>query len=583
MTTACLRTPKDYALDYVSQGFKVLPLCWPNSDHTCGCGHNHENNDIGKAPLTKHGLKEATQTQQGIQEYWKHWPNANVGIAIPPGLFVLDVDIEHGGLNSLQPLQEKVGRLTDTLQITTGTGGLHLWYKTNVPIHNKVVLGGFSGIDIRGEGGYVVAPPSLHRNGKRYEVCKSLPIVEAPEPLIALCTNKQTLPASNLSVAQPIQEGQRNQTLASLAGSMRRRGMSETSIEVALQTENCQRCQPPLPEEEVLKIAKSIATYSPIPPSGNKDSVYTCPISSHPDTNHYKTITKSITKEPSEKESVTSKEIEDWVNCTAAWFSIDELDKELGINTPDQKNNRRVTLFRLKEKGTIEQHQKQNKLYRRIDNTARIIDFKSAANRSPLTLQFPLKIERLVNIYPKNIIVLAGAPNAGKTGWLLNFIKLNMSDHGIYYFSSEMGDTELALRLSKFQGMALDEWNFTAEERSSNFADVIRPDCINIIDFLEIDRDFNEIAGQIRQIYDKLSSGVAIIALQKNSGAVLGRGGTFSLEKARLYLSMDAGITTITKAKNWVNPEINPNQMKIKYKIVGGCKFIIEGDWYKEQ
>ena len=157
-----------------------------------------------------------------------------------------------------------------------------------------------------------------------------------------------------------------------------------------------------------------------------------------------------------------------------------------------------------------------------------------------------------------------------------------MSAHAIYYFSSEMGDAEMALRLSKFEGLTLDDWSFNPEERSSNFADVIRPDCINIIDFLEIDRDFNEIAGQIRDIYDRLNSGVAIVAIQKNPGMDLGRGGTFSLEKARLYLSMDAGITTITKAKNYVNSEVNPNHMKIKYKIVSGCKFIIEKDWYKE-
>jgi Bifunctional DNA primase/polymerase, N-terminal/Primase C terminal 1 (PriCT-1) len=583
MTIACPPSPKDYALDYIARGFPVLPLCWPNKDHGCGCGHNHEGRDIGKAPLTKHGLKDATRTQTGIKDYWARWPHANVGIAIPPGYFVLDVDIEHGGLNSLKPLQKKVGLLPDTLQITTGSGGLHLWYKTIVPVRNKVALAGFPGIDIRGEGGYVVAPPSLHKSGKRYAVSEDLPIVVAPEHLIELCTLRQAVSVSCSSANNPIPEGQRNQTLTSLAGSMRRRGMSETAIEAALQIENRERCQPPLSEIEVSKIAKSIANYSPEPPNGNKDSIYNCPDFSHPDTNHYKTITKNITNEASEKESITSKQIEEWVNGTSGWFSTDELDRDLGIKTPEDKNIRRVCLHRLlKEKQTIEQHPTQNKSFRLIDKAARRIDFKSGATRLPLALQFPFQIERLVNIYPKNIIIIAGTANAGKTAWLLNFIRLNMADYAIYYFSSEMGDTELALRLGKFEGIGLEDWNFTAEERSSNFADVIRPDCINIIDFLEIDHDFNEVAGQIRQIYDKLNSGIAIIAIQKNPDVDLGRGGTFSLEKARLYLSMDDGVTSITKAKNWVNPEFNPNRMKIKYKIVGGCKFIIERDWYKE-
>ena len=564
---------------YIEHGFPVLPLCWPNGNHLCGCGHNHQGRDVGKAPLTRHGLKDATLTQQEIQKYWKQWPHANVGIAIPKGYFVLDVDIEHDGFNSLELIQHEVGSLPGTLRITTGSGGFHFWYKTSTPIRNKVALGGFSGIDIRGEGGYVVAPPSLHRSGKRYFAAEDLEIVEAPRQLIELCG--QVSVRSHLSDIT-IPEGQRNQTLTSLAGSMRRRGMSESAIEAAIQAENRERCQPPLPEIEITKLAKSIATYPLGLPYGNKDSIYTCPDSNDLATNHYKNVTKTITNEVSKKEVITSKQIEDWVSDTSGWFSTDELDRELGIKTPDDKNNRRVCLHRLKEKGIIEQHSKQNKLYRRIDKTARLIDFKSAANRSPVSLQFPFELERLVNIYPKNIIILAGAPNAGKTAWLLNFIKLNMVERAIYYFSSEMGDSELALRLGKFEGISLDDWNFTAEERSSNFADVIRPDCINIIDFLEIDHDFNEIAGQIRKIYDKLNFGIAIIAIQKNPKNVLGRGGTFSLEKARLYLSMDAGVTTITKAKNWVNPEINPNRMKIKYKIIGGCKFIIESNWYKE-
>jgi hypothetical protein len=356
--------------------------------------------------------------------------------------------------------------------------------------------------------------------------------------------------------------------------------MSEAAIEAALQIENRLRCQPPLSEEEVAKVAKSIATY---PPGGIKDSIYTCPPPGELDTKRYKSVTENVTKTDLENDSVTlAEKIKDWISGSNGWWGVGELDAELNIVTALQKTNRRVILYRLRADGVIEQHQKQNKLYRRIDRDTRMIDFKTAGNRAPLNLRFPFGIERLVNIYPKNIIILAGAPNAGKTAWLLNFIKLNMSSGSIYYYSSEMGDAELALRLGKLEGMNLDDWNFKAEERCSNYADVIRPDCVNIVDFLEIDRDFNEIAGQIRQIYDRLSSGIAIVTIQKNPGVDLGRGGTFSLEKARLYLSMDIGMATITKAKNWVNSQFNPNRLKIQYKIVDGCKFIVERDWFRD-
>jgi hypothetical protein len=532
-----------------------------------------------KVPLTPHGLRDAKPTRYEVDEYIKEYPNCNWAGYFPDQL-IIDIDPRHGG--SIEALEAKIGNLPKTRMHRTGGGGYHIIFRQPIGygIGNGTNIDGLSGIDRRGNGGYIVLPPSVHENGNIYEVIDASPIVEAP--LSLLHSDKPNNNNSNNAVSEIIPEGQRNQTLASLAGSMRRKGMSEAAIEGALLAENRQRCKPPLQEEEVRKIAKSIATYPPEPSNGNKDSVYTCLESSHPDTNHYKTITEIITKGASSMDTITGNQIEQWVMSSSGWFSTEELDRELGIIKPEEKNLRRVALFRLKERGNIEQSQKQNKLYRRIDKSTRLIDFKSSSNRNPLSLQFPLGIERLVNVYPKNIIILAGAPNAGKTAWLLNFTRLNMMSHSVYYFSSEMGENELALRLGKFDGIALDDWNFIAEERSSNFADCIRPDCINIIDFLEISQDFNEIAGQIRQIYDRLNSGIAIIAIQKNPGADLGRGGSFSLEKARLYLSMDSGVTTVTKAKNWVDPEINPNRLKIKYKIVGGCKFIIEQDWHRE-
>ncbi len=254
------------ALEYIKHGFPVIPLCWPNIDGTCGCGHKHQDQRVGKAPLTEHGLNDKTQIQPGVKEYWEQrWPRANVGIVIPPGYFVLDVDLDHKGFESLPLLEGKVGKLPATWEITTGSGGFHLWYKTAVPIRNTVTLAGFKGIDVRGQGGYVVAPPSVHRNGRKYEVAQDLPIAAAPQALIDLCTKKQATAQLDrlLTESGSIAEGERNQTLASLAGSMRSRGMPESAIEAALLEVNRLQCQPPLLEIEVRKIAKSVARYAP--------------------------------------------------------------------------------------------------------------------------------------------------------------------------------------------------------------------------------------------------------------------------------------------------------------------------------
>jgi len=176
-------------------------------------------------------------------------------------------------------------------------------------------------------------------------------------------------------------------------------------------------------------------------------------------------------------------------------------------------------------------------------------------------------------MYPKNIAVIAGSPNAGKTAFLLNTIKLNMAKHIIHYYSSEMGAEELKLRLSKFDDGA--KWVFDARERSTNFADVIYPDDINIIDYIEIvSGEFYMIGQELRTIFDKLRKGIAIIALQKKKGAELGRGAEFSLEKPRLYLSMDSGLLKIIKAKNWAVEGNNPNGVEFKFSLVNGAKFV---------
>jgi hypothetical protein len=285
-----------------------------------------------------------------------------------------------------------------------------------------------------------------------------------------------------------------------------------------------------------------------------------------------KSVTKSVT---------LSQQIEDFVTGTTGWFSYEEIDKELGLLQPCDKTNRRQVIKRLKDAGIIEAHSRNNKLLRYVKVAVRFVDFKAAGMKSPLAVKYPFGIESYFRTYPGNVIAIAGAADAGKTAFLLNLIRLNMGDFSIYYQTSEMGAEELASRLEKFEGLGLEDWNFIAEERSRDFADVIRPDCINIVDYLELAGDFYMIADYLRAIHEKLSSGIAIVALQKKRGAELGRGGDFGLEKPRLYLSMDAGKLTIQKAKNWADPSANPNGLSLNFKVVNGCKFIVTEDWHK--
>jgi hypothetical protein len=102
---------------------------------------------------------------------------------------------------------------------------------------------------------------------------------------------------------------------------------------------------------------------------------------------------------------------------------------------------------------------------------------------------------------------------------------------------------------------------------------VIKPNGLNIIDFLEITADFFLIAEQIRKIHDRLDKGVAIICLQKKTGAELGRGAEFSLEKPRIYFSLDFQRLKIVKCKNYKYGN-NVNGKEIEFRLINGATFI---------
>lgn len=134
----------------------------------CSCGDG-ECNDVGKHPQTRKGLSAATTVTSKIRAWRRKWPSANVAIATGPSdLVVIDIDPQHGGDKSFAALRDEIGRdQFDTIKSLTGGGRQHLIYHATSPVRNsRGKLG--SGIDIRAAGGYIIAPPSLHKSGRRY-------------------------------------------------------------------------------------------------------------------------------------------------------------------------------------------------------------------------------------------------------------------------------------------------------------------------------------------------------------------------------------------------------------------------------
>lgn len=227
------------ALSYAERGWRVCPLYEPLADGKCSCGRL-DCGSPGKHPRTRNGLKEATTDAARIQTWWTEWPDANVAIATgrDSGLVVLDVDRPEI-LNGWQ---------SDTLAAQTGKGQ-HLYFVLNGAAAKNSVCKLGDGLDLRGDGGYVVAPPSRHATGVSYTW---MDFDREPQPAPAW-----------LLQPNPIPEGQRNEILFRMASAMRGKGKDVDEISDELYFVNSNRCVPPLGDEEVRKIAESVMRYKP--------------------------------------------------------------------------------------------------------------------------------------------------------------------------------------------------------------------------------------------------------------------------------------------------------------------------------
>jgi hypothetical protein len=153
-----------------------------------------------KTPLTAHGHKDATIEEAAVRAFWERWPDANVGIAVPADIVVIDVDPRNGGEESLAQLQAVHGELRETLITLTGGGGTHHFFRKDPALKLPKELA--PGIDLKSFGGYVIGPGSVHASGSAYEfVDPTAPIAELPEWIVerAKAPTKSAAPVVGVS------------------------------------------------------------------------------------------------------------------------------------------------------------------------------------------------------------------------------------------------------------------------------------------------------------------------------------------------------------------------------------------------
>jgi len=500
-----------------------------------------------KCPTCKWSqYQETLPTLQQIVAMYNKTPNAMLSIVTGKlsGIIVVDCDTQ----TAIEHIESLLPESYETLIASTPRGGRHYYFKHNgKKLQTKA--GVLAGIDVRSDGGVIVAPPSINITGGRYEWINAL---DFDKELINYMPDAvyDTLKNGHIREKAEIQRddttplfsvGRRDSDMFTLANALIKAGMQPQDVRKYL--------------DFVVKKSDGI-----FDPAEHNDTWITTKI-------------QSAMGRKDERERNLAQEIRDWVLTSKGVFTSSDIYSALVLQNRSEKNKLSVYLGRLLDEKLIERAGERNGQFRRIEKEYEVMDLTKEVG-GYLPIEWPFGLENKVGMTKKSIAIIAGQTNSGKTAFCLNFALYNMDTMPVRYLTSEMGSVEMKNRLVPM-GLSMEEWcKVEFIERANQYHDLILPDGITIIDFMEKSNNFYEIAGDIKTIFDRLVSGVVLIAIQKKAGQDFGRGGEFSAEKARLYLSMSPGKLKITKGKNWVNPMINPNNLEINFKLLHGCKFL---------
>ena len=508
-------------------------------------------------------FRERFADKEEIEKWWSENPRYNIAVITGKlsNLFIVDLDKYKPEYNE-EKFLEYFG---DSLYVPTETtprGGQHLLFsypdEDNPTIHADTL----PGIDYRGDGGYAMLSPSVFegKSGKWIIPPNGKDLPAPPPQFIDLLKsiNKSTLYTEDKNNSRQMSslssnvfiEGRRDQDIFHLASLLVKGGCEPDFLDQVLNIA-AQSCNPPFPENEVkLKIQSAI-------------------------------------QRAERKERNLTAEITEWVLSSSGQFLSSEVAKCLHLSSRDDQKHLSTVLKRLStgKEIIIEKVGNKHGCFKLIDKDEELIDWENA-DITPLDIKFPLGVHEKVRVHKGNIIVIAGESNAGKTAYCLNMAAMNVGVLPINYMSSEMKDgAELAIRINEFK-VSKDIWRMVKFTfRVDGFPEKIKPEAINIIDYLDegTDSEAYKMPMRLRQIADKLTTGIAIVAIQKDPNKVYGFGGSGTMNRSRVYLTIRRnGTIKIEKAKIWRDKHDNPNGKALCFKLVAGSVFTADGNWTRE-
>ena len=538
------------ALKYRALGWSVIPLA--------------EGVKIPPKGFSVIPYRERLATESEIKSWWSSNQNYNIGIITGKlsNLFVVDIDTEEGFKNINEYIPDSI--VTPTA--STPRGGQHLFFK--YPIGNDITIGAgtIPGTDFRGEGGYVVGAPSVNGNGKAYEwvispfntALADLPILYIKKIISTIYRDVTTSEKQSNTLLQSVtyfEHGRRDNDLFHIANCLVKGGAEKPAISDVL-------------ERIILSWGES------------------------PDKKWIEAKIKSAMDRADRKERNLAQEVLDFVAVTNGYFSVTSCYSVLQVVTKQDKTSVRVSLNRLKDKGTIERHPTQDGIYRRVENDFEFINFdENEPDEVEYPVKLPLGLNDIAEVSQGNIILVAGEFNAGKTAFLLNVLKSNKGKLPIRYISSEMKKSEFKKRFAPFM-LPLSFWKQDEMTdyviKSFDFHTCIKPDALNIIDYMEFkDSDYTKGAEYLTQIHDKLNTGIALVAIQKKEGQRMPRSGDMIVEKPRLAISLSKyessndypqGICSILKCKMPKLGKIDGKNLRFELQRQGSL-FHVLNDW----
>jgi len=534
-------TMLNQALKYQEMGLSVIPI------------------RPDKKPYIKwESCQNQNPTPEKLRQWWKQWPKAMIGIVTGPisGVLVIDCDNEE----AYRKIQELLPDSFITC-IAKTPRGYHIYLAYPKDKHIGNAAGIMPSVDIRGEGGYIIAPPSINGDGKAYAWLDGLSIFdEDPAP----CPDALY---KSLSLYNSINKG--DTTQHHIDHNDHRYFHQGTRDNDLFHAANCLikgGCESPF-VGQVLDILSRNST-PPFPE------------------NEIRVKIDSALKRSEKRVRDIAGEMREWVLTTDGHFLTTEGHKELQLTTRNEMKAANMALLRMCEgpDAILEKHGNRRGCYRRIDRTIEFMDFLNADIENTVDLALPLGLHNKTKIFPKGVIVVAGVSGMGKTLLSFNAIAENRGRFPIYYFNSEMGPEALKQKLSHFpipmtewakNMKVIDAWDF------NNIADKIQPDAFNVIDYLEPEGEkaFN-IHGVISSIIRRLNKGTALITIQKKPGASMGTGGIYSIKAATLALALDWGKIEIVKNR-FRESDPTPSLNKIDFEVHQGYEFVKTGGWYK--